>query len=209
MEVLLSQNLISSFEDLYTLTYEQLINLPQWKEKKTINLLDAIKSSIESEPAKLLSALGIRFVGKQTSKLLVNSFGSIEKVFNASVSELQNIHGISDSVINSISEWYSESRNRNLIKNLQKIGFKINKTIKTSKGELNGKTFVLTGTLTEYTRQQATQLIEDLGGIVTSSVSKNTNYLVYGEKAGSKLDKAQKLDVKTLTEEEFTELINK
>ena len=209
VEVLLSQNLISSFEDLYTLTYEQLINLPQWKEKKTINLLDAIKSSIESEPAKLLSALGIRFVGKQTSKLLVNSFGSIEKVFNASVSELQNIHGISDSVINSISEWYSESRNRNLIKNLQNIGFKINKTVKTSKGELNGKTFVLTGTLTEYTRQQATQLIEDLGGIVTSSVSKNTNYLVYGEKAGSKLDKAQKLDVKTLTEEEFTELINK
>tara|TARA_B100000073_G_scaffold108274_2_gene87145 strand:+ start:870 stop:2942 length:2073 start_codon:yes stop_codon:yes gene_type:complete len=209
VEVLLSQNLISSFEDLYTLTYEQLINLPQWKEKKTINLLDAIKSSIESEPAKLLSALGIRFVGKQTSKLLVNSFGSIEKVFNASVSELQNIHGISDSVINSISEWYSESRNRNLIKNLQNIGFKINKTVKTSKGELNGKTFVLTGTLTEYTRQQATQLIEDLGGIVTSSVSKNTNYLVYGEKAGSKLDKAQKLDVKTLTEEEFTKLINK
>jgi len=74
---------------------------------------------------------------------------------------------------------------------------------------LNGKTFVLTGTLTEYTRQQATRLIEDLGGIVTSSVSKNTNYLVYGEKAGSKLDKAQKLDVKTVTEEEFTELINK
>ena len=209
VEVLLNENLISSFEDLYTLTYEQLINLPLWKEKKTINLLDAIESSIESEPAKLLSALGIRFVGKQTSKLLVNSFGSIEKVFNASESELQNIHGISDSVINSISEWYSESRNRNLIKNLQKIGFKINETVKTSKGELNGKTFVLTGTLTEYTRQQATQLIEDLGGIVTSSVSKNTNYLVYGEKAGSKLDKAQKLDVKTVTEEEFTELINK
>ena len=209
VEVLLNENLISSFEDLYTLTYEQLINLPQWKEKKTINLLDAIESSIESEPAKLLSALGIRFVGKQTSKLLVNSFGSIEKVFKASESELQNIHGISDSVINSISEWYSGSRNKNLIKNLQKIGFKINETVKTSKGELNGKTFVLTGTLTEYTRQQATRLIEDLGGIVTSSVSKNTNYLVYGEKAGSKLDKAQKLDVKTVTEEEFTELINK
>ena len=209
VEVLLNENLISSFEDLYTLTYEQLINLPQWKEKKTINLLDAIESSIESEPAKLLSALGIRFVGKQTSKLLVNSFGSIEKVFKASESELQNIHGISDSVINSISEWYSGSRNKNLIKNLQKIGFKINETVKTSQGELNGKTFVLTGTLTEYTRQQATRLIEDLGGIVTSSVSKNTNYLVYGEKAGSKLDKAQKLDVKTVTEEEFTELINK
>ena len=209
VETLLSENLISSFEDLYTLTYEQLINLPQWKEKKTINLLDAIKSSIESEPSKLMSALGIRFVGKQTSKLLVNSFGSIEKVFNASPSDLQNIHGISDSVINSISEWFSENTNRDLINNLRKIGFKIDTQIKTSKGELNGKTFVLTGTLSKYTRQQATQLIEDLGGIVTSSVSKNTNYLVYGEKAGSKLDKAKKLNISALTEEEFAALISK
>jgi len=209
VETLLSENLISSFEDLYTLTYEQLINLPQWKEKKTINLLDAIKASIESEPSKLLSALGIRFVGKQTAKLLVNSFGSIEKVFNASSSDLQNIHGISDSVINSISEWFTENTNRSLINNLRKIGFKIDTQIKTSKGELNGKTFVLTGTLSKYTRQQATQLIEDLGGIVTSSVSKNTNYLVYGEKAGSKLDKAKKLNIIALAEEEFAALISK
>ena len=128
----MSENLISSFEDLYTLTYEQLINLPQWKEKKTINLLDAIKASIESEPSKLLSALGIRFVGKQTAKLLVNSFGSIEKVFNASSSDLQNIHGISDSVINSISEWFTENTNRSLINNLRKIGFKIDTQIKTA-----------------------------------------------------------------------------
>ena len=209
VETLLSENLISNFEDLYTLTYEQLINLPQWKEKKTINLLEAIESSIDSEPSKLLSALGIRFVGKQTSKLLVNSFGSIEKVFNASPSDLQNIHGISDSVINSISEWILENTNKDLINNLRKIGFKIDTQIKTSKGELNGKTFVLTGTLSKYTRHQATQLIEDLGGIVTSSVSKNTNYLIYGEKAGSKLDKAKKLNISTLTEEEFTALTNK
>jgi len=209
VETLLSENLISSYEDLYTLTYEQLINLPQWKEKKTINLLEAIESSIDSEPSKLLSALGIRFVGKQTSKLLVNSFGSIEKVFNASPSDLQNIHGISDSVINSISEWILENTNKDLINNLRKIGFKIDTQIKTSKGELNGKTFVLTGTLSKYTRQQATQLIEDLGGIVTSSVSKNTNYLIYGEKAGSKLDKAKKLNISALTEEEFTALISK
>ena len=209
VETLLSENLISNFEDLYTLTYEQLINLPQWKEKKTINLLEAIESSIDSEPSKLLSALGIRFVGKQTSKLLVNSFGSIEKVFNASPSDLQNIHGISDSVINSISEWILENTNKDLINNLRKIGFKIDTQIKTSKGELNGKTFVLTGTLSKYTRQQATQLIENLGGIVTSSVSKNTNYLIYGEKAGSKLDKAKKLNISALTEEEFTALISK
>ena len=209
VETLLNENLITNFEDLYNLNYDQLINLPQWKEKKTINLLNAIKESIDAEPSRLLAALGIRFVGKQTAKLLVNSFGSIENVFKANEADLQNIHGISDSVVNSLSEWYLEKANKRLIDNLSKIGFKINTLVETSSGELQGKTFVLTGTLSQYTRQQATKFIEDLGGIVTSSVSKNTNYLVYGEKAGSKLDKARKLNVETLTESDFSKLISK
>ena len=209
VETLLNENLITNFEDLYNLNYDQLINLPQWKEKKTINLLNAIKESIDAEPSRLLAALGIRFVGKQTAKLLVNSFGSIENVFKANETDLQNIHGISDSVVNSLSEWYLEKTNKRLIDNLSKIGFKIDTLVETSSGELQGKTFVLTGTLSQYTRQQATKFIEDLGGIVTSSVSKNTNYLVYGEKAGSKLDKAKKLNVETLTESDFSKLISK
>ena len=189
--------------------YDQLINLPQWKEKKTVNLLDAIKESISSDPSRLLSALGIRFIGKQTAKLLINSFGSIERVLNAKKQDLENIHGISDSVISSISEWSSNPSNKKLIQNLKTIGFKVDTLVKSSEGNLNGKTFVLTGTLNQYSRQQATQLIEDLGGIVTSSVSKNTNYLIYGEKPGSKLEKAKKLNVVTLTEEDFSKLINK
>ena len=209
VETLLNENLITNFEDLYNLNYDQLINLPQWKEKKTINLLNAIKESIDAEPSRLLAALGIRFVGKQTAKLLVNSFGSIENVFKANETDLQNIHGISDSVVNSLSEWYLENTNKRLIDNLTKIGFKIDTLVETSSGQLQGKTFVLTGTLSQYTRQQATKFIEDLGGIVTSSVSKNTNYLVYGEKAGSKLDKAKKLNVETLTESDFSKLISK
>ena len=209
VETLLNENLITNFEDLYNLNYDQLINLPQWKEKKTINLLNAIKESIDAEPSRLLAALGIRFVGKQTAKLLVNSFGSIDNVFKANEADLQNIHGISDSVVNSLSEWYLEEANKRLIDNLSKIGFKINTLVETSSGELQGKTFVLTGTLSQYTRQQATKFIEDLGGIVTSSISKNTNYLVYGEKAGSKLDKAKKLNVETLTESDFSKLISK
>ena len=209
VETLLNENLITNFEDLYNLNYDQLINLPQWKEKKTINLLNAIKESIDAEPSRLLAALGIRFVGKQTAKLLVNSFGSIENVFKANETDLQNIHGISDSVVNSLSEWYLENTNKRLIDNLTKIGFKIDTLVETSSGQLQGKTFVLTGTLRQYTRQQATKFIEDLGGIVTSSVSKNTNYLVYGEKAGSKLDKAKKLNVETLTESDFSKLISK
>ncbi len=209
VETLLNENLITNFEDLYNLNYDQLINLPQWKEKKTINLLNAIRESIDAEPSRLLAALGIRFVGKQTAKLLVNSFGSIENVFKANETDLQNIHGISDSVVNSLSEWYLENTNKRLIDNLTKIGFKIDTLVETSSGQLQGKTFVLTGTLRQYTRQQATKFIEDLGGIVTSSVSKNTNYLVYGEKAGSKLDKAKKLNVETLTESDFSKLISK
>ena len=209
VETLLNENLITNFEDLYNLTYDQLINLPQWKEKKTINLLNAIRESIDSEPSRLLAALGIRFVGKQTAKLLVNSFGSIDNVFKANETDLQNIHGISDSVVNSLSEWYLENTNKRLIDNLTKIGFKIDTLVETSSGQLQGKTFVLTGTLSQYTRQQATKFIEDLGGIVTSSVSKNTNYLVYGEKAGSKLDKAKKLNVETLTELDFSKLISR
>ena len=209
VETLLNENLITNFEDLYNLTYDQLINLPQWKEKKTINLLNAIRESIDAEPSRLLAALGIRFVGKQTAKLLVNSFGSINNVFKANETDLQNIHGISDSVVNSLSEWHLEKTNKRLIDNLSKIGFKIDTLVETSSGELQGKTFVLTGTLSQYTRQQATKFIEDLGGIVTSSVSKNTNYLVYGEKAGSKLDKAKKLNVETLTESDFSKLISK
>ena len=209
VETLLNENLITNFEDLYNLNYDQLINLPQWKEKKTINLLNAINESIDAEPSRLLAALGIRFVGKQTAKLLVNSFGSIGNVFKANKTDIQNIHGISDSVANSLSEWHFEKTNKRLIDNLSKIGFKINTLVETSSGQFQGKTFVLTGTLSQYTRQQATKFIEDLGGIVTSSVSKNTNYLVYGEKAGSKLDKAIKLNVETLTESDFSKLISK
>ena len=209
VETLINENLITSFIDLYYLKYEQLINLPQWKEKKTLNLLDAINSSIDSDPARLLSALGIRFIGKQTAKLLLNSFGSIENVFNSKDEDLENIHGISDSVISSISEWFSNRSNLEMIENLKNIGFKIDTLVKISQGDLNGKTFVLTGTMDNFTRQQATQLIENLGGIVTSSVSKNTNYLVFGEKAGSKLVKAEKLNVDTLSEDEFSKLINK
>ncbi len=207
IETLINENLITSFVDLYYLKYDQLINLPQWKEKKTVNLLDAIKESISSDPSRLLSALGIRFIGKQTAKLLINSFGSIERVLNAKKQDLENIHGISDSVISSISEWSSNPSNKKLIQNLKTIGFKVDTLVKSSEGNLNGKTFVLTGTLNQYSRQQATQLIEDLGGIVTSSVSKNTNYLIYGEKPGSKLDKAKKLNVVTLTEEDFVRIL--
>ncbi len=209
VETLISNQLVENYEDFYSLTFEQLISLPQWKEKKTKNLLDAIEKSKNSDLEKVLAALGIRYVGKQTSKLLINTFGSIKNIFSATSQEINNIHGISESVSNSLNEWYSKKTNQLLIKNLEKIGFSVSKKINQNIGKLSGKTFVLTGTLSNYSRQNATKIIEDLGGIVTTSVSKNTDYLVFGENPGSKYKKAENLKVKTISEKDFEELINK
>ena len=209
VETLISNKLVENYEDFYSLTYEQLISLPQWKEKKTQNLLEAIEKSKNSEIEKVLPALGIRYVGKQTSKLLINTFGSIKNIFNASSEEINNIHGISESVSTSLIEWYSKNTNQILIKNLEEIGFRLSEKIKKNIGKFNGKTFVLTGTLSNYTRQNATKLIEDSGGIVTTSVSKNTDFLLFGENPGSKYEKAQNLKVRTISEKDFEELINK
>ena len=209
VETLIGNKLVENFEDFYSLTYEELISLPQWKEKKTQNLLEAIEKSKNSEQEKLLPALGIRYVGKQTSKLLVNTFGSIRNIFDASTDEINKIHGISESVSSSLIEWYSENTNKLLIRDLEEIGFRFSKKIKKSTGKFTGKTFVLTGTLSNYTRQNATKIIEDMGGIVTTTVSKNTDYLLFGENPGSKYEKAQNLKVRLISEKDFVDLTNK
>ena len=206
VEVLISNNLVQSFEDFYNLTFEQLIVLPQWKDKKTNNLLEAISKSISSHPYDLLSALGIRYIGNQTAKLLLNSFGSLNEVFNASTERIEGIHGLSTSVASSLKEWYERSENKLLLHRLKEIGFNTDQKIETTKGVFNGRTFVLTGTLVNYSRQEATSIVESFGGIVTSSVSKNTNFVVAGEKAGSKLEKAKKLGLEIIDENKFEEL---
>lgn len=209
VETLIENNLVNSYEDFYSLNYKELISLPQWKDKKTKNLLDAIQNSIKAEPIKILSALGIRYVGKQTAKLLINKFGSINAIFESSKDEVEKIHGISSSVANSLIDWYALDTNKSLLSEFSKIGFRLNEVVKSSSGKLNGKTFVLTGTLTSLTRQEATNLIEKSGGIVTTSVSKNTDYILFGESPGSKLEKGKKLSVKLLSEEDFQILTSK
>jgi DNA ligase (NAD+) len=209
VETLIENNLVNSYEDFYSLNYEQLISLPQWKEKKTKNLLDAIEQSINTEPIKVLSALGIRYVGKQTSKLLINKFGSINAIFESNKEEIEKIHGISVSVTNSLIDWYGTESNKSLLNEFSKIGFRLNEFVESSSGKLNGKTFVLTGTLSSLTRQEATNLIEKSGGIVTTSVSKNTDYILFGESAGSKLEKGKKLGVELLNEKDFEILTSK
>ena len=209
VETLIENNLVNSYEDFYSLNYKELISLPQWKDKKTKNLLDAIEHSVNAEPIKILSALGIRYVGKQTAKLLINKFGSINKIFTSTREEIEQIHGISGSVAGSLVDWYTIESNKALLNKLNKIGLRLNEVVKTSSGKLNGKTFVMTGTLNSFTRQEATNLIEKSGGIVTTSVSKNTDYILFGESPGSKLEKGKKIGVELLSEEDFQILTSK
>jgi len=209
IDILLTEGLIEDISDIYNLKYNDLIKLPQWEEKKTNNLLSAIASSTNAPQDKLLTALGIRFVGKRTAQLLIQNFNSIDGVFSADKSSIENIHGISRSVSESLSEWKSEKQNMRLIENLKKSGFNFKRTQNETKSYLSGSTFVITGTLEEFTRQEVTRLIEELGGTVTTSISKNTNYLIYGSSPGSKYEKALSLQVKMLNEAKFKSLINK
>ena len=209
VEILLESKLINNVEDIYSLKYEDLIDLPSWEKKKTNNLLNAIKSSTNASPEKLLTALGIRFIGKRTSQLLIQNFNSIDGVLNAKESDIESIHGISISVSKSLEDWKSNKENINLLNQLKNYGFAFKKDVKTSKSYLSGNTFVITGTLDNYSRQDVVDILESYGGTVTTSVSKNTDYLIYGAKPGSKLEKAKTLGVQTLDETKFKELISK
>ena len=209
VETLLESKLINNVEDIYSLKYEDLIDLPSWEKKKTNNLLNAIKSSTNASPEKLLTALGIRFIGKRTSQLLIQNFNSIDGVLNAKESDIESIHGISISVSKSLEDWKSNKENINLLNQLKSYGFAFKKDIKTSKSYLSGNTFVITGTLDNYSRQDVVDILESYGGTVTTSVSKNTDYLIYGSKPGSKYEKAKSLGVQTLDESKFKELISK
>jgi len=209
VETLLESKLIENIEDIYRLKYEDLIDLPSWEKKKTNNLLNAIKSSTNASPEKLLTALGIRFIGKRTSQLLIQNFNSIDGVLNAKESDIESIHGISISVSKSLEYWKSNKENINLLNQLKNYGFAFKKGKKSSKSYLSGNTYVITGTLDHYSRQDVVDILESYGGTVTTSVSKNTDYLIYGSKPGSKYDKAKTLGVQTLDERKFEELISK
>ena len=209
IETLIENNLIKKVEDIYDLKFEELISLPQWEEKKTNNLLKAISKSINTDPEKLLTAFGIRHIGKRTAKQLIQNFGSINGVLDATKEKIETIHGISESVADSLTEWKSDIENIKTMSSLGKHGFKFDKKAATSTGKLNGKTFVITGTLENYSRQDLINLIESLGGIVTTSVSKNTDILIAGKKSGTKLDKAKKLEIKIMNEDEALNYINK
>ena len=211
IDLFVEKGFLKSYPDIYELKKikNELIGIERLGEKSISNLLNAIEKSKEKPFDKVLFAIGIRYVGAGAAKKIATHFKSIDALVEADDEEITSIPEIGESISTSLRQFFLNKNNLRMIKDLKKAGLsfelKKDKTKSVSQKDsfFNGKTFVLTGTLSEFTREEAGEKIEQFGGKVTSSVSKNTDYVLAGEKAGSKLDKAEKLGVKILGEEEF------
>jgi len=205
-EQMVAANLVKDVGDLYSLTLEQVASLPRMAKKSASNLLSQIEASKSRDLSNLIYALGIRHVGERTAGILAHETGSLEKLMEASVEELDAIPEIGLTVAESVRDWFDDEGNRALCDRLRAAAVRTEAERRSSAQadeRFAGKQFVLTGTLTSFTRDEARALIEARGGRVNSSVSKKTDYIVAGEAAGSKLDKAQELGVTVIDEDEF------
>ena len=209
IEQLVDSGLIKNVADIYSLRKEQLLSLERMGEKSAQNLLDAIAASQNISLARFIYALGIRNVGEHIAKVLAKAFGSLERLSQASEEELMAIEGVGPIVARSVRNFFNAESNRQTIEKLLSSGIRISSEQDyKQKEEIAGKTFVFTGTLTNFTREEAQALVEKYGGKSASSVSKKTDYVVVGENAGSKAETARQLGVKILNEAEFLELIS-
>ena len=198
--------LVKDVGDLYSLTLEQVASLPRMAKKSATNLLTQIEASKTRDLSSLIYALGIRHVGERTAGILAHELGSLERLTHATVEELDAIPEIGLTVAESVRDWFDDEGNRALCDRLRAAGVKTEAERRGSAEadeRFAGKQFVLTGTLASFRRDEAQALIEARGGRVNSSVSKKTDYVVAGEAAGSKLDKAQSLGVTILDEATF------
>jgi DNA ligase (NAD+) len=208
-ELFVELGFLHDVADIYSLTAEQLLPLEGFAEKKVDNLLAAIGASKERGPARLLTALGIQGIGGTVAQVLIDHLGSIDALADASVEQLQQIAGIGPKLADSVAEWFSRATNRQVVDKLKAAGVRTEAEPVEATGPqpLDGLTFVITGTLPTMSREQATAFIEAHGGKVTGSVSGKTDYLVAGEKAGSKLAKAEKLGVPVVDEDTLRAMV--
>ncbi|MTF38458.1 NAD-dependent DNA ligase LigA [Cyanobacterium aponinum] len=206
---LMEYRLVNSIADLYKLTPFQLVDLDRMGEKLAQKLIQAIQESKKQPFARVLYGLGIRYVGQVNAKILAENFENIDNLAKATQEELESVYGIGEEIANAVFLWFKVPENQKLISELQTLNFSlaIDTKNKQTNQQLSNKTFVLTGTLPTLKREEAKQIIESAGGKVTSSISKKTDFVVVGEKAGSKLEKAQKLGIKTITEEDLLALV--
>ena len=211
VEAFIDANLINSFEDIYKLhnRKNEILHLEKFGEKSYDNLIEAIENSKKNSLERLIYGLGIRQIGEKASKLLASHYKNIDNLINADINELSNIKDIGPISAEYVKDFFKEESNMEMINQLKLFGVNmeyIDNSIATD-SIFKDKTVVLTGTLTRYSRNDATALLENLGAHVSSSVSKKTDYVIYGSEAGSKLDKANELGVNTLSEEEFEKLL--
>lgn len=207
IEQLYDKNLISSAVDLYRLTIDDLMKLDLVKEKSASNMYNSIQKSKNNPLKRLLTALIIRNVGKETSEILANEYGTIERLKEATVEELAAVNGIGEKIAKEIYAFFHDEDNLKMLEDLKTLGVEPPPVEMPKSDTFKGKTFVLTGTLPSMTREEASEIIKAHGGKTASSVSKNTSFVLAGENAGSKLDKAKNLGVIILTEEEFLGMI--
>ncbi|MGH9568141.1 MAG: NAD-dependent DNA ligase LigA [Candidatus Angelobacter sp.] len=200
------RRLVNDIADIYEMNREKLLSLDRIGEKSAQNLLDEIELSRKLPLERVIYGLGIRFVGERTAQFLAEHFGSMDAVMSASIDDLQAVNEVGPRIAESIHEFFAEPRNRKLVERLRKY---LNFTgKKRERGTaLAGKTFVITGTLANYSRDDAKQMIEDAGGKVSGSISKKTDYLIAGDDPGSKLDKARELGVQVIGEKEMLALL--
>ena len=210
IERLLENNLINDFSDIYNLNFNDLVDLERMAEKSAKNLIDAIERSKEQPFSKVLFALGIRYVGETVSKKITSKIFSIDDLMKLSTEDLLKIDEIGDKIALSLRDYFDDLDNRNLIEKLKNIGLKFHTDINQIKSyTLSNLKFVITGTFQEVSRENLKLIIEDNGGLISSSISKNTNYLIKGENSGpSKLSKADKLNVDILSIDEFKNKYN-
>lgn len=208
IEQLLDKNLIQNISDIYTLKVEEVASLKKNGKIFAQKLIDAIEKSKQNDLSKLITALGIHHVGVKASKILSKKYKTMKKLSNAKFDELSEIPEIGPVMANSIREFFMQEQTKDLLNKLEKAGVNM-KSLESenSDNRFEGKTFVLTGSLEKYTRKEAEEKIEKFGGRTSSSVSKNTDYLLAGEESGSKLKKAQDLGVTIISEAEFDKMI--
>jgi DNA ligase (NAD+) len=214
VDQLVDTGLVRSIPDLYRLTLDQIIELERMGKKSAQNLLTAIEASKQRGLARLLTGLGIRHVGEHVAELLAQAFGNIDDLMDASVERLAQVEGIGQERAESIHQYFQGVQGRKIISDLRGLGVKLTEdapptAAELGRADLTGKTFVVTGTLQRYARDEIEGLIKKLGGKAVGSVSKKTSYVVAGEKAGSKLEKARELGIRVLTEDEFEKLISR
>ena len=207
IDQLIEHRMIANPADLYQLDYEKFAELPGQGQKSAENLRAAIERSKQNDLSRLLAALGIRQVGVKAAKTLAAHFGSLDALTAASVEELSEVPDVGAITAESIHGWFASPQSRDLIERLRAAGVNFRSLSVVTDTRFAGMTFVLTGALSLFTRDEATEKIEAFGGKAAGSVSKKTTYVVAGENAGSKLKKANELGVRVLSEEEFLEML--